>query len=72
MQLLQGQVLQQRARLAICTGLSHQLLHALSQGRALIGLCCLKHLLQHPHTPRPCGILHMPSHGQCLHLVATC
>ena len=62
MQLLQGQVLQQRARLPIGTGLSHQLRDALSQGRALVGLGCLKHLLQHPHALGPCGILHIHPH----------
>lgn len=58
MQLLQGQVLEQRARLAICAGLSCQLLYALGQGWALIGLGCLKHLLQQPHAPGPVGMLH--------------
>ena len=73
MQLLQGQVLQQRARLAICTGLGHQLLHALSQGRALVGLGCLEHLLQHPHALWPRGILHAhPTWLRTALRIATC
>ena len=45
MQLLQGHVLQQSAELAVCAGLGHELLNALSQSGALIRLGCLKHLL---------------------------
>ncbi len=59
MQLLQGHVLQQGAGLAICTGLGHELLNALSQRRALVWLGCLEHLLQDPHALGPHRILHV-------------
>ena len=58
MQLVQVQALQQIARLAICTGLGGELLNALGEGGALIGLGRLKHLLQHPYALGPRGMLH--------------
>lgn len=67
MQLLQGQVLEQRARLAICAGLSCQLLYTLGQGWALVGLGCLKHLLQQPHPLGPVGMLQRHGFSQSLH-----
>ena len=59
MQLLQGQVLEQGARLAVSAGLASQLLYALRQGGALVGLGPLKHLLQQPHALGPCRMLHI-------------
>ena len=58
MQVLQGQVLEQGARLAVSAGLARQLLYALRQGGALVGLGPLKHLLQQPHAPGPRRMLH--------------
>ena len=64
MQLLQGQVLQQGARLAIRAGLSCQLLNALRERGPLIGLGGLEHLLEQPHALGPYGMLHTHNSGQ--------
>ena len=64
MQLLQGQVLQRGAGLAIHAGLSRQLLDALRERGPLIGLGRLKHLLQQPHALGPRGVLRTHSSGQ--------
>ena len=64
MQLLQGQILQQRARLAVHAGLSRQLLNALRERRALVGLGRLKHFLKQPHALGPRGVLHTHRSGQ--------
>ena len=64
MQLLQGQVLEQGAGLAIHAGLSRQLLNALGERGPLIGLGRLKHLLQQPHALGPRGVLHTHDSGQ--------
>ena len=64
MQLLQGHVPQQSARLAVCAGLGHELLDALSQSGALVWLGCLENLLQDAHALGPHGILHVQHHFQ--------